>query len=132
MQFEIYLVRAGVVSAESLVDALELQLRSRPLFGRLALESGMLTIHQVAEILQRQCDVDKPFGETAVDLGYLTQRQVTQLLKLQQKRAPKLIQCLVEIGAVNVESLKVHRDRFRVHMYERVDPASKPSLANSC
>ena len=132
MQFEIYLVRAGIVSAEQFVDALDLQQRSRPVFGRLALETRKLTVHQVAEVLQRQCDVDKPFGETAVDLGFLTRRQVTYLLKTQKKRTPALIDCLVRMDAVEEELLEEYREQFRAHMAEYGDVDVQPLAAVAC
>ena len=131
MQFEIYLVRAGIMSAEQLVDALDLQQRSRPRFGRLALQMGKLRLHQVAEILQRQCDVDKPFGETAVDLEFLSRRQVTHLLKTQQNRTPAVIDCLVQLAAVDESRLEEYREQFRTHMAQNVVVGAQQVLASA-
>ena len=116
MQFEVFLVRCGVISADALVDAIEQQLASRPLFGRLALQLGELSLHQVAEILERQCDVDKPFGETAIDLGYLIKPQVDHLLQQQRERTPSVVDCLVQQGSVDGDRLDEYRERFRTRM----------------
>jgi len=51
MQFGLYLVKHGMITASQFAQALEAQLASRPQIGALAIETGKLTVKQVFGIL---------------------------------------------------------------------------------
>jgi hypothetical protein len=52
--------------------------------GGIALRAGALSLPDVERILQQQSNQQKLFGKTAVDLGLLTESQVELLLELQR------------------------------------------------
>jgi hypothetical protein len=103
MQFGIYLVRRGFISPDQFVDAVERQLRSRPLIGQIALQAGVCSVAQVSRILraQTQSKNHESFGTTAVRLGCLDRAQLAQLLGAQQERQSPLADVLVEMGALS-------------------------------
>jgi hypothetical protein len=111
MQFGIYLVRKGLISPGQFVDAVERQLRSRPLIGQIALQTRACSTAQVSRILGAQAESEshESFGMIAIRLGYLDKAQLSHLLDLQNERQPRLADILVEMGLL---SAKVKGDQL--------------------
>ncbi len=107
------LVRCGMITADDFVAAIERQMDRRPRLGRLALDKGKLTMRQVFAVLEEQTISNKPFGETATALGFVTKRQITYLLRQQRELTPSFSECLVEIGAIDAETLERQRSNLR-------------------
>jgi hypothetical protein len=76
---------------------------SRPKIGALALVEGKLKVAHVFQILREQATSDEYFGEIAMRLGYLDRSTLCELLWLQVERTPKLLDVLVEQGAISEE-----------------------------
>lgn len=112
MQFGLHLVRAGAITAEQLVYALERQLEQRPAIGALAVETRRLTMRQVFDILGEQATSWKPFGEVAVDRGYLNYPQLLELLGLQCERCPSLPDVLADAGFIDAQTIREELQRF--------------------
>jgi len=99
MQFGLYLVNHGLITANQFVQALEAQLASRPLLGSLAIETGKLSVKQVFSILRSQADMpQKLFGELAVQHGFLAEDDLSGLLYQQSQRGNSMALILVELG----------------------------------
>jgi hypothetical protein len=76
---------------------------SRPKIGALALVESKLKVAQVFQILREQATSNEYFGEIAVRLGFLNRAALCELLWLQVERTPKLLDVLVEQGAITKE-----------------------------
>lgn len=113
MDFGIYLVRRGLISADDYVDAIEAQLKARRKLGELALSSRKLTMRQLMSILDAQVDSPKPFGELAVEMGYLTQDDVLALLGMQVDTCPSILEILCELPILDRVTLRKEAQRFR-------------------
>ncbi len=118
MQFGVYLVRQGVISAEQFVDAVEQQLSQRLAFGELAFKTRMLSVHQLFAVLNDQVESNEAFGCIAVRLGYLSQDDVAKLLRLQIDVGPTLESTLVDIGAIDLATANYELKRFRRTLLE--------------
>lgn len=113
MWFEISLVRRGLIEAEDLVAGLEMQLRSRPPIGRLAIERGKLSISQLFDVLKKSAGTNEPLGKTAIDLGFITKQDLADLLLLQGDRTLTLSDALVAVGAIDQSVIESEKVRFR-------------------
>lgn len=97
MHFGLYLKKKGIVTAEQLVDALEVQHSDLVRIGQLAIEEGILSVREVFKVLRCQSDLpNERFGEIAVDLGLMTKDQLQHLLMVQSNRKPPLVEVLVD------------------------------------
>ena len=106
MWFATYLYRRGLITAEQVVEASIRQSDERIPLGRLALETKKLSVKGIAKILQAQTEGDQRFGKTAVRLGLLTERDVADLLMIQNDRLPAMGDVLVEMGAIDRETME--------------------------
>ena len=107
MDFEIALVRSGLVDADVYVEALSRQQSERPPLGQIALETGALSARQVREVLQAQSDsAQARFGELALSIGMLDRRDLAELLMIQNERQKPLVSHLVELGALTEEQAR--------------------------
>jgi hypothetical protein len=101
MQFGLYLHRKGVITADELVAALEVQTRNLVRIGQLALEECILSARDIFNILRAQHDLPhEPFGEQAIRLGLLTRAELMRLLMIQADRRVPLGDILVRQGVL--------------------------------
>lgn len=101
MQFGMYLYRNGIINADQLLKALELQTEELVPLGVLAMEQGTLAARDVLSVLRVQSDLPSDrFGDIAIELGLMTRRDLAELLMLQSDRKRSLADCLVELGFV--------------------------------
>ena len=115
MQFGLYLVNQGMITANQFVKALETQLATRPLIGSLAIETGKLTVKQVFSILRTQADMpDQMFGELAVQNGLMTEDDLSGLLYQQTIRGKSMALILVELGFASAEDIDGHLSEYRL------------------
>ena len=117
MRFGLHLKNKKVITAEQLVAALEVQMRSLVKIGQLALEEGMLTPRDIFEILLAQShSPSERFGEIAVEMGLLTRENVPRLLMLQADRKRSISEILVGQGALTDEQLAEEMAGYRKSM----------------
>ena len=96
MHFGLYLKNKGVISAEQLVAALEVQLKTLVPIGQLALEEGILSARDIFNVLRAQSDSpNERFGDLAIELGLMTRDDVMRLLMLQADRRRPIAEILV-------------------------------------
>ncbi|MEM8865059.1 MAG: hypothetical protein AAGF31_05880 [Planctomycetota bacterium] len=123
MQFGLYLIDRGLVTAEQFVAALREQQTAMPPLGQLAIERGLLSVRDVFRVLRVQSDfTHERFGETAVDLGLLSKEQVVALLELQSGRRPSVGEMLVRQGAINQETYERELATFRTRCEDQSRP----------
>ena len=111
-----FLLEKGVIDAQQLLRALEIQRVSNPALGELACEKGMLTADQAQVINERQRREDKRFGDLAQSMGLLTADEVGVLLDEQKSRRKLFGEILVEEGFLDRERLEAE---LRDHAGER-------------
>ncbi len=96
MHFGLYLKNKGVISAEQLVAALEVQMQTLVPIGQLALEEGILSARDIFSVLHAQHDSPlERFGDLAVEMGLMTRDDVTRLLMIQADRKRPIAEILV-------------------------------------
>ncbi len=121
MQFGIFLVRNGVISADDFVEVVECMLEQRPKFGTLALETHKLNMHQLFELLSVQDISTEPIGQIAMRLGFMTSHDVSEVLELQAARTPLLNEVLIETGILDERTLG-----SELHAFRACDAAATP------
>lgn len=116
MKFGLYLVRNGIISAEELVGALEVQNRTNVPIGQLAIEERLMSAREVFQVLHYQRDMlhrHELFGEIAVDKGFITHDELQRLLVLQMDRKPPLDDVLVEQGVLTRDEMNAELQNYR-------------------
>ena len=123
MQFGIYLVENGVLTAEDFVEALKLQLCGRPPLGALAIRQRRLSCRQAFAVLKAQVDSPETrFGETAVKLGFLTDEDIAMLLIEQARCGSTFRDVLVEHRFLSSQEVEEHHRAFRQCMAAAQQP----------
>lgn len=112
MLFGTYLVRTGVISPWQFVALVEMEQKSRPPLGHLALEKGKLSVKQIFRVLESQAEKNIPFGRAAVQLGYMTEEDLADLLMTQSERVKSLETLLHEAFDIDLQTLSELRRRF--------------------
>lgn len=114
MDFLIFLVRDGWLTAEQGFALLELQQRQRPVLGKLALQRGRLRVSQISAILSTQATEAPPrrFGDIAISLGFLTPDTLDLLLREQASLTPSLDTLLQQSGWLSEDALARARQIF--------------------
>jgi hypothetical protein len=114
MHFGLHLKKRGVISAEQLVAALEVQLSTLVPIGQLALEEGMLSARDIFDILRAQSDAPNVrFGDLAIEMGLLTRDDVMRLLMIQADRKRTIGEILVWQGVLGESQLKAELTAYR-------------------
>jgi hypothetical protein len=117
MHFGLYLKKKGIITAEQLVDALELQHSELVRIGQLAIEEGILSARDVFKVLRCQSDLpNERFGEIAVELGLMTEDQLQHLLMVQSNRKPPLLDVLVDQGLLTPSDANSELANYRSAM----------------
>jgi len=107
MQFGLSLLKQGVITSEQFVDALKLQLASRPQLGAIAIEFEKLSVREVFSILREQAkeaETKQRFGELAVESRLLDEEELASLLYFQSVRVRPMEEIFVEQGILSVET----------------------------
>ena len=120
MKFCLYLKNKGLITAEQLVAAIEVQHDKLTPIGQLAIEEGVLSARNVFKVLRCQSDLPhERFGGVAVELGLMTRDQLEQLLTLQASRKPPLLEILIRQGAVSTAQANEQLAEYRREMEQR-------------
>ncbi len=124
MQFGLYLKNRGVISAEQLVAAVEVQQARLVPIGQLALEEGMLNPREIFSILRGQCNAPHDyFGEMAIEMGLLARDDVMRLLMIQSERKRPIGEILVEQGVLSESQLKAELAAYRCELLQPKRPS---------
>jgi hypothetical protein len=114
MHFGLYLKKNGVISAEQLVAAAEVQLNTLVPIGQLALEEGMLSPRDIFDVLHAQSDAPNVrFGDLAIEMGLLTRDDVMRLLMIQADRKRPIAEILVGQGVLSESQLEAELAAYR-------------------
>lgn len=111
-RFGQFLVNNDVVSDAMVLEALVRQEKSQENISRIAIAKRYLTVKQVLSIYNAQADSCDSFTAMAKKLGYLTESEIAQLQNLQQQTRPRLGEILVDMGAMDQETLDLMLKKF--------------------
>jgi hypothetical protein len=127
MQFGLYLKKKGIISAEQLVAALEVQQKQLVRIGQLAIEEGILTPREVFQVLRSQSESPhERFGEIAVNLGLMTRGQLQALLMRQMDRKRPLSEVLIQQHAISPLHAAEELAEFRHEIETRKGVIKRP------
>ena len=122
-----FLYYTGIISWQTLMEAVIWQKRQRPLFGQIAVEWGILTPADVVRILnERRIErrFREKFGEFALNKHYITPYQRLAILGKQRKQQRLIGEYFIDEGylspremATLIERLKAHNLRSGMNSY---------------
>ena len=119
MRFGLYLHRKGVITADELVAALEVQTKRLVRIGQLALEEGILSARDIFDVLRaQQSTPHERFGELAIELGRMTHNDLMRLLRIQADRKLPLDEILVWQGVLSRPRADDELNAFRHAQYQ--------------
>jgi hypothetical protein len=114
MHFGLHLNKIGLISAEQLVAALEVQVNTLVPIGQLALEEGILSARDIFDVLQAQNDAPKErFGDLAIEMGLMKRDDLMRLLMIQADRKRPIEEILVTQGAISEHEAASELAAFR-------------------
>jgi len=109
-----FLYYSGLISWQTLVDAIVWQRRQRPRIGEIALEWRMLTDMDVKRIL-RWKGLNEKFGERAVLLGYISRFELMALLGKQRTLKYPIGEYFVRHKILHTRDIEFMVERHRTH-----------------
>jgi hypothetical protein len=112
-----FLYYSGIISWQTLVDAIVWQRRQRPRIGELALGWKMLTAMDIQRIL-RWKRLNEKFGERAVLLGYLNRFELMALLGKQRSLKFPIGEYFVRHNILSEEEMKLMIQKHQSHNEE--------------
>jgi hypothetical protein len=114
MHFGLHLKKVGLITAEQLVAAIEVQLNTLVPIGQLALEEGILSARDIFDILQAQnAAPTERFGDLAIEMGLMKRDDLMRLLMIQADRKRPISEILVAHGAVTQQQAELELAAFR-------------------
>lgn len=115
-----FLVKRGILRAESALEALARHYRCSPTLGELAVELGVMTNDQFRQTQQRLAP-GYGWAQAAVDGGYLTDSDLGRLVRLQEQRTPAWPEFLIANGLIDRPTLEAELAAFATGQ-----PTSRP------
>jgi hypothetical protein len=114
MYFGLYLYKNGMISAEQLVAAADIQLSTLTRIGQLALEEGIMSARDVFDVLHVQRETpNQRFGELAVEMGLMTRDDLGRLLMIQSDRKRPIEEILIAQGVLEEQQAARAKNDFR-------------------
>ena len=114
MHFGLYLKNKGIISAEQLVAALEMQLNTLTPIGQLALEEGIIKPRDIFDVLRAQSQSpNMRFGDLAIEMGLMTRDELMRLLMIQADRKRPVAEILVQQTVLTAERSAAEMAEFR-------------------
>lgn len=107
-----YLLSEGIINAQQLTEAVDLQEVANLVMGEMAIQSKLLNDEQVKKVVRLQLNQDIYFGAAAEQLGYLTRHDVNNLLKEQKEKHVYLGEALVKLHYLTEEEKSKALENF--------------------
>ena len=115
MHFGLYLQKQGLITAEQLVAALQVQLDTLVPIGQLALEEGILSARDIFSVLQAQSEAPhERFGELSIEMRLMTRDDLMRLLMIQADRKRSLAEILISQRAISKREIAAELAAYRV------------------
>ncbi len=108
-----FLVEQGVISRDTLLQAIALQESVNKSIGDIVIELGYLNETDIEKINIAQRSEDLRFGDMAVKLGLLSQEQMQLALAKQSESHIFIGKALVKVGGLTDNDLQRYLDEFK-------------------
>jgi hypothetical protein len=109
-----FLYYSGLISWQTLIDAIVWQRKKRPRIGDIALDWRMLNKMDVQRILQWK-GLNEKFGERAISLGYLNRFELMALLGKQRNLKYPIGEYFVRHKILHVADMEFMVERHQTH-----------------
>ena len=114
-----FLYYSGLISWQTLIDAIVWQRRHRPLIGEIALDWRMLTGKEIQQVLNWKSFSEK-FGERAIRLGYLSRFELMALLGKQRRLRYPIGEYFVRQGILHPKDMEIIVEKHHTHNHNMV------------
>lgn len=105
-RFGEFLIRKNVIDSFALVQALNIQRRRGLIpLGEIALHDKLISAENLLNILDIQSNTGRRFGDIALEFGYLTESQINVLCKKQMQLHSHIGEILVEMNKIKADEL---------------------------
>ena len=115
-----FLVQQGIVTAEALLDAINLQDKNNLKFGEMAVTMGLITPADIQRAHNAQMSKDMKLGDLLVEMGLLTLDQMNDAIVRQKNTHLYIGEALVQIGALTGDELQKQLDAFKADQAQYV------------
>ena len=109
-----FLYYSGLISWQTLIDAIVWQRRHRPRIGEIAVQWNMLSEMDVQRILEQK-GLNEKFGERALFLGYLNRYELMALLGKQRNLNFPIGEYFVRHGILRTKDIEYMVQQHLVH-----------------
>ena len=109
-----FLYYSGLISWNTLNQAIVWQRRQRPIIGKIALDWGILTSEEIQRILKERNYKDH-FGEYARRNGYITNFQHLAIVGKQKKMQPPIGRYFIQHGLLRNYDIKKMTESLKIH-----------------
>ncbi len=109
-----FLYYSGLISWNTLTQAIVWQRRQRPIIGKIAQDWGILSAEDIQRILKERSYKDH-FGEYAHRNGYITKFQHLAIVGKQKQMQPPIGRYLIQQGLLRNYDIKKMTESLRIH-----------------
>jgi len=109
-----FLYYSGLISWQTLIEAICWQRRQRPLIGQIATEWGLITYQDVLQILHSR-NFDEKFGQCALRIGYISSFELFALVGKQKKLQRPFGEFFIERGLLSAEDIIRTIQKQQIH-----------------
>jgi CheY-specific phosphatase CheX len=113
MFFGQFLVEQNIVTAEALLNAINLQDKNNLKLGEMAVTMGLITQANIQQAHNAQMSKDMKLGDLLVEMGFLTLAQLNDVITRQKNTHLYIGEALVQIGSLTNDELQKHLDAFK-------------------
>ncbi|MBC8555330.1 MAG: J domain-containing protein [Candidatus Brocadiales bacterium] len=109
-----FLYYSGLISWNTLTQAIVWQRRQRPIIGKIAQDWGILSAEDIKSILRERSYKDH-FGEYALRNGYITSFQHSAIVGKQKQMQPPIGRYFIQQGLLRNYDIKKMTESLRIH-----------------
>jgi uncharacterized protein (DUF2225 family) len=114
LRFGEFLIKKGLIDHLALVQALNIQRRRGFIpIGEIALHDKLISAENLLNILDIQENTARRFGDIAIEFGYLTKAEIDLLCKKQTQLHSHIGEILVEMNKLTTDQLVVLLSEFK-------------------
>ena len=109
-----FLLYTKQISLKNLLEALEWQQKQRPLIGKIATDTMLISKDDVAHIMSNR-KINEKFGECAIRLGIINSIQFRNIIRKQQKLQKPIGNFFLLEKILSKDELEISLKYFKIH-----------------
>ncbi|MGR3292704.1 MAG: J domain-containing protein [Candidatus Scalindua sp.] len=109
-----FLYYSGLISWNTLFEAVYWQRKQRPIIGKIALDWGILTLGDIRKILAER-SYKENFGEYALRSGFITTFQHLAIVGKQRNMQPLIGKFFIQQGILKSNEMKKMTESLKIH-----------------